>query len=243
MCNWENEVHRLLASGKFSAEECGDISRELAGYLEDLYNAARVRGLDDSAAVAKALKDIREDPRLGARLRRARKEKTMNDRTKQLWLPGLTILLVSVALLVTLKASGFSHFVFGRMMLHTPAPAEAATRAVMRLVLYRDASLLTYCVWLLGLQFLGAAGACWSRRAGSGRTLQIASGLFPLILFVAVAVSEQLAAGSGMLGSNAFFLFAGGAGPFLSWVIIPGAALMLGVLPFARGSDEACHIS
>ncbi|MFZ0213330.1 MAG: hypothetical protein WBE20_02635 [Candidatus Acidiferrales bacterium] len=249
MRDWRNEVEQVLAAGKFSAAEREEISLELAGYLDDLYHAARNRGLDEAAAIKYAFAELHEDARLGQHLRRAREENTMNDRTKRLWLPGLTILLSSVVLLETFQAIGFSGFFFRIMMQHSgPAP-----NGLMRLVVNRDAGLLTYFVWLLGLQFLGAAGASWSRRAGSGRALQIATGLFPLLLFFAVALAEQAAAHVGTLSTmgelnslapgRAFFLFPSGAGLFLSWVVIPGVALLLGILPFLRSNTAERRIA
>jgi hypothetical protein len=44
--DWREEAARKLANSKLSAEEREEISRELAGYLEDLCSDAPTRGLD-----------------------------------------------------------------------------------------------------------------------------------------------------------------------------------------------------
>lgn len=87
MPDWSREVRGVLAKGKFSSIEREEISRELAGYLEDLYSDARNRGLDERAAIEHAIAELHEDARLGPHLRRARKENTMNDRTKVFGFP------------------------------------------------------------------------------------------------------------------------------------------------------------
>ncbi|MGB6876269.1 MAG: hypothetical protein WBD87_09575 [Candidatus Acidiferrales bacterium] len=80
MPDWRNEIARVLASGRFSAEERDEVARELACYLDDLYDAALSRGLDESAATEHASAELYEDARLGPKLRRARQEDNMNDR-------------------------------------------------------------------------------------------------------------------------------------------------------------------
>ena len=83
---------------------------------------------------------------------------------------------------------------------------------------------------------LGAIGAAWSRRAGGSRGERLAAGVFPLVLHAAMAGP---AVGADLL----YALSRGGAGLHLDITVInmvlvmlvaPGAALLLGVLPFAR---------
>jgi hypothetical protein len=93
MPDWKNEASRKLDRAKFSAAEREEISRELADYLEDLCSQSRASGADESSATAHGQQELHEDPLLGANLYRARQEGTMNDRTKRLWLPAITLLL------------------------------------------------------------------------------------------------------------------------------------------------------
>ncbi|MGB6074847.1 MAG: hypothetical protein WBG29_04355, partial [Candidatus Acidiferrales bacterium] len=85
---------------------------------------------------------------------------------------------------------------------------------------------------------LGAAGAYCSRRAGAGRILQAAVGLFPVLVFLALfARTEILQRGGTLLALNfapkrVFFFFPFFGGAVLSEFVIPGAALLLGALPF-----------
>jgi hypothetical protein len=211
MPDWEREAQRRLENTKFPGADREEVARELAGYLDDLCSESRAGGADESSAIAGAARELHEDPHLGAHLYRVRLEDKMNDRTKRLWLPGMTTLFATVIV-----------------------------GTLVQLLL--GSSQLTYFLWFYSLVFIAAAGANGSRRAGSGRMLQAAAGLFPVILFFAAFVGVEVAKREGtllVLAPSAlflrgvyFFFLLGFNGGVLSLVIIPGAALLLGVLPF-----------
>lgn len=229
MRDWRRETSRKLADSKLSAAEREEIARELAGYLEDFCSDAPARGLDHSAATQSAAAELHEDKHLGVRIYRARKENSMNDRTKQLWLPALTILLATIALLSTHDFAGFRAY-YGGLWLRGPVRLGAP---FWRFSMYNS--------WLFVLPFLGAAGAYWSRRAGSGRGKQAAVGLSPLLVFLAafVAMVHFSFALDGVPPAKT--LFPALAVAALRWVVIPGVALILGVLPFLWGSGSRDH--
>lgn len=250
MPDWIREAWRKLAGSKFSVSERNDVSRELAGYLDDLCSESRSTGADESSSTARAAHELHEDPRLGAHLYRARKEGNMNDRTKQLWLPGMTLMLATAATLALFQLA--VHWTFGAYV-SAPHPNKFPDLTFWSLR-YRSAVLAIYFAWLYVLPFVSAAGAWWSRRAGSTRAMQVASGLFPLAVLLAVFLG-QLAVAQGdsaaFLAINelppAHILFMFLSRPrslFLIWVAIPGAALLLGVLPFlwaGRTANEAAR--
>jgi len=233
--DWYEEASRKLASSKLSAAEREEISRELAGYLDDLCSDAPSRGLDNSAAAQTAAAELHEDKHLGAHLFRSRKESAMNDRTKQLWLPCMAMLLASIALLTSFRLPGLSHPEYGTLWLRSGA-------AHWRELFWRIYGSRNI-AWLCILSFFGAAGAYWSRRARSGRAMQAAVGLSPLFLFTAlfgvmVQYSFDL---DGVPAANV--LLAALAVNALKWVIIPGVALLLGVLPFLRASNSQRRVA
>ncbi len=76
---------------------------------------------------------------------------------------------------------------------------------------------------LLFYLVLGAIGAAWSRRVGGSPGERLAAGVFPLVLHVAVV---GLGVGEA-LDVNVITMI-------LPMLVAPGAALLLGVLPFAR---------
>jgi len=251
--DWREEASRKLANSKLSAAEREEIARELAGYLEDLCSDAPARGLDDSAATQIAAAELHEDKHLGVKLYRARKEGTMdlNDRTKHFWFPGMAMLLTSAALLAAfqLLALGLYHAlaltpIVGSLSMHAKTYPELV-RNVMR---HNSAALMIYFGWLCTLPFLGALGAYGSRRAGSSRSVQITTALFPLVLFLAIFVGQQdvgqrgtslsFLAMDALPPAHIFFMFLSvSANLLLNWVLIPGAALLLGIVPFLMGSN------
>lgn len=222
--DWREQASRKLADSKFSAAEREEISRELAGYLEDLCSDASGRGPDDPVALQSAAAELEEDKHLGAHLYRARKENAMNlnDRTKQLWLPCIAILLASIALLTTFRLPGLSHPEYGTLWLRNGAAHWRET--FWRIYGSRNIA------WLVILAFFGAGGAHWSQRAGSRRGTQAAVGLSPLALFIvmfAVMVYYSLAL-EGVPPATA--LLPALAVDALKWVVIPGSALLCGIV-------------
>ena len=224
MRDWRKEASRKLADSRLSAEECEEIARELAGHLEDLYSDARNRGLDESAAIQCAIAELHEDARLGPKLRCARQEGNMMiERMKRFWFPSVAILFASAAFLAAIQAAGVRPY----FMMKGELP------------------LVIYLPWLVVLPFLGAGGAYWARCQRGGQTVAGAIELLPVLKFfgsfVAVFVVSLLVAlpvcvALGALTPNAkFFIVLAGA--ILSWVIIPGATLLLGTLPFLRSSS------
>jgi hypothetical protein len=234
MIDWREEASRKLESSKLTQEERAEIARELAGYLGDLSDELCGSGADGSSAIARASHELDEDPHLGAHLYRARQEGNMNDRTKQLWLPGITTLLVSglVGWLLRFALVHFSHPV---------VRAENGWKIFTQAIMGQDPWLLAYRLWLCALPFIGAAGAYWSRRVGGGRKRQAAAGFLPVLLSVAVLVGGQVAQFQGTMPARfgPFSLSGSFSLDWLSWgIFYPGAALLLGVLPFLLRREE-----
>lgn len=217
MPDWEREAQRRLERTKFPAADREEVARELADYLENLCSDARARGLDESAAIQCTLDELHNDARLGSKLYRARKERTMNNRTKGFWLPGLLSLVGSIVFFAIFEIAGVRPYPagnFGSPVNHFPVNI--------------------FLPWLCVLPFLGAASAYFSRRAGSGRTLRVVAVLLPVLGFLSgfVVAIPLVFAVNGMPGINAI-LPALAAG-MLSMVVAPGVALLLGVVPFIR---------
>jgi len=231
--DWREEALRKLADSKLTCEDRDEISRELAGYLEDLCADTPSRGINELTAMQHAAAELHEDQHLGAHLYRARKEKPMqiNDRTKRLWLPGTSMLLASVGFLAILQIAGFRPYFLTLWLRGGPATPHGL-----------GWPLEFYFPWLCILPFLGAAGAYWSRRAGGGAAVQAMAGFFCIFVFLASFLTTLLFAFviGGITGniSTPRTLSPEFAGAVASWVVIPAIALMLGVLPFLRGRTQ-----
>ena len=243
--DWREKARRALADSKLSPNEREEISRELAGYLEDLCADAAAGGLNDFAAQIDATQtaaaELHEDQHLGAHLYRARKEDPMylNDRTKRVWLPGISMFFVSAVLLAVFQLADLWIY-----RAYAPTPHGNNLPGLMSWMMrHNSAAMAVYIAWLCALPFVAVLGANWSRRAGSGRLAQVATALFPFVLFVAAFMGQR---NVGQQGTSLPFLEMGALPPahiffrfarestslLLSWVVFPGLALLAGVLPF-----------
>jgi hypothetical protein len=100
-----------------------------------------------------------------------------------------------------------------------------------------SATLVVYVPWLLMLPLCGAVGAYLSRRAGGERRTCFFAGLFPVIAMASLV---------GFLTLIGKFVYAKPQLLYCSMsvllgAILPGIALLLGAVPFAKASrTEEC---
>jgi hypothetical protein len=135
----------------------------------------------------------------------------MNTRSRTFWLPALVSLTAAMAGLTMSTLGGL----------------EA------RFIARGWATYVVYIPWLLTLPLCGAAGAYLSRRAGGERGTCLAAGLFPAIAMASLV---------GFLTLVGEFVFAKPQGFYFSvallfGVILPGGALLVGAMPFAKASS------
>ncbi len=216
--DWSAIVHRHLASVRVDDRRRREIGAELAAHLEDAYVAAVRGGCTEAEAVACAMERVPDWSALAVAVERSADEDSIMTRQAiTVLLPGTTMLLAA--------ATGMSLVVSS-----TPPDRWLDPRWQVHAL----AAGLTFLFYLL----LGAIGAAWSRHVGGSPGERLAAGVFPLVLHVAMAGP---AAGADML----YALSRGGAGLHLDinminmilvMLVVPGAALLLGVLPFARRS-------
>lgn len=220
MRDWSALVHRHLASVRVDEQRRREISAELAAHLEDAYEGALRRGRTEAEAVACAMEGVPDWRALAVAMERAAEEDSMMTRQAiTVLLPGTTMLLAAATgMSLVLSSTPADRWVDPRWYVHAIAAGLA---------------LLFYLV-------LGAIGAAWSRHVGGSPGERLAAGAFPLVLHVAVV---GLGVGEDLL----YALSRGGRGlhlglhvdlnvinMFLVMLVAPGAALLLGVLPFAR---------
>lgn len=213
MPEWSETVKQRLGALGLDPQREAEIVAELADHCQELFDYWRERGLSADEATARALEDVRDWKELGREIQRAElEEETMNPRTRKIWLPGLVTGTLSMALLWSLELLGFHMRIFW----HSSNPP----------------GLMFSLPWLLVLPFVGALGAYLSARAGGGPRERLVAGLFPsaaLTLLFAAVMPIALLRGSLLPWS---FLVSALASALLGWVLIPGAALLVGVLPF-----------
>jgi hypothetical protein len=218
--DWSAIVHHHLASVRVDERRRREIGAELAAHLEDAYVAAVRGGCTEAEAVACAMERVPDWDALAVAVETSADEaSTMTRQAITVLLPGTTMLLAA--------ATGMSLVVSS-----TPADRWLDPRWQVHAL----AAGLAFLFYLL----LGAIGAAWSRRVGGSPGERLAAGAFPLLLHMAMAGP---AVGADML----YAVSRGAAGVHLSinminivlvMLVVPGAALLLGVLPFARRGER-----
>lgn len=228
MREWYAIVGEKLAGLDLAPSQQEETVRELASHLEDHYEEGRAHGLNDSDACELTLREITDWRRLARRIHHAKQtEETMKNRMRNLWLPGLISGTVACESFHMLWLAGFR-------------PQSFWVGSLVGLQLYLP--------WLFILPLFGALTAHLSRRAEGQRMARLAAVLFPsivilLMLFGAVVASVIIAPQKraldilpNLLGAH-FSLPVGFAQAALNWVVLPSAALLLGAVPFLRGSQ------
>lgn len=149
----------------------------------------------------------------------------VNTRVRTLWLPGLVLFLASMGLLGLLIWAGVRPLTFF-LNWHHP--------------------LQFYVPWLVVLPVLGAVGAYWSRRAGGGTRTRLLASVFPVLPLAGMAVVGLLAdlivdVGGGR--HSVWHTLCGAGYLVVCWLLVPGAALLLGALPFLERREPTGGLS
>jgi succinate dehydrogenase hydrophobic anchor subunit len=215
MPDWEALVRQQLAGLSLEAGERREVVAELAAHLEETFEQLRRQGVPEEAARERALSQVKDWQDLRRRIQTARrKEDVMTDRVKQVWLPGLLTLFLSMMMLMAIEF-------FGPQPLFVSASGWRMTAPVA----------VIYVPWLVSMLLIGAIGAYLAGRAGASPRTTLLSVLFPIlpysIVFVIwIPVSLLL---DDYVGHNTMrsALLMG----LVAWVVLPGVALLAGGLP------------
>jgi hypothetical protein len=211
MPDWQELVRQRLSGLALAAEQRGDVHAELAAHLEESYEFLRTKGLPEQAAMQQTLAQVADWQDLRRRIQTARtKENSMNDRVKQLWLPGFVTFLLSMSLLALNE-------IFG------PKPFALMKVGQLPMVLF-------YIPWLLSLPLVGALGAYLSHRAVGSQRAIFSSIVFPVLPFLAsiLLVLPVSLIFDRFIGHNPSPI--GLVMALLGWVLAPGVALLAGGL-------------
>ena len=149
MPDWNRLIFERMGTSTLSREVRDEVVAELATHLEELYQACRAQGANESQAIETALSQAADWQELGREISDAKNEEDgMNDRSKQFWLPGLVTLTASMLWLMLLQRWNWR-----------PETTLA----------YGSPPLAPYLIWLITQPVFGAAGAYFSCRNGGSR--------------------------------------------------------------------------
>jgi hypothetical protein len=215
--DWSARVRERLGAERIPGQT-SEVVTELATHLEDFYEALRLQGVSEAEAIERALGEFGDPSQLARAIDRARRPGVrINERTKQLWLPGLASLAAANLLLMALTITSLQpRLVIERSTAWFPGLALVAA----------------YLPWLSAQPLFGALGAWLSRRAGGGRAARLCAGLFPSIAMLAcwgllIPASVAVEKNAWAIGHPAFLAL--GA---LVWVAPAMMGLLLGSVPF-----------
>jgi len=214
MPDWHELVRQGLSGLALDANEKDEVHLELAGHLEDSYEAFCRKGLPEEEAVHRAMELVSDWADLQHRILASGKGDPMQKRVHQLWIPGFLTFILSTTLLMTLQKLGFRPLIISWN--GTPG------------------TILFYVPWLLSLPFLGALGAYFSARAGAARAIVLLASTFPvlalatafILMFPIDMIIEPIAGNHVDFGIVATAILKDGA----SWLLVPGASLVVGGL-------------
>jgi len=217
MPDWNLLVREQL-KGDVGLTQHDEIVAELAGDLEDRYDELRAEGAAESEAIEGALSEVTDWSALARRIRHAKRNPSaMNERTRQLWLPGLASLTAANLLLMLLSS----------MSLRPREVAELSSAWFPGLAL-----MTAYLPCLVAQPFVSALGAWLSFRAGGGPANWIGAGLFPSIVMLAcwcifIPATAAIERNTRVIQRPIYVVLGG-----LVWVAPAMMGLLLGSLPF-----------
>jgi hypothetical protein len=214
MPDWSRLISERMGVLALSGAVRDEVVAELATHLEELYQACRARGASESQAIEIALSQATDWQELGREISDIKNEEAgMNDRSKQLWLPGLVTLTASMVWLMMLQRVNWN---LGSSWFQESPP------------------LMAYLMWLITQPVFGAAGAYLSRRNGGTLIARLAAGIFPSIallgLLIFITFTGFFVERNPFLWKHpAFFALV-----VFPWAILPAISLLIGVVPFVK---------
>ena len=194
-------------------EERTEVIAELAAHLEDICEEMLRQGVREEEAVRRALSRVGDWRDLQRKIfATKRREQPMEKRTRQLWIPGFLTLILSMFILMVLQKLGFKPRIVG-----------SGSNAI-----------LLYMPWLLSLLPLGALAAHLSFRAGGSRGTVLLASVFPALAFTfAFLVMSPIGwSFERITGTRVYFDVVSAAllRDGIGWLLVPGAALLVGGL-------------
>jgi hypothetical protein len=222
MPDWEHLVAGRLAHLKLSHEVRREVIAEIAGHLEDCYQALRAAGSPDPEGYT--LAQVADWEAFSRKIRRAKEGRMSFSRKVMIpGLAGLFLAQVSLSLLHHTLVALHGDPTVSQFRTSFPATPGAF-----------------YLPWLAALPFAGALGAWLARRSGARPAQRLAAALFQPIL--AVVTSTLFGIVALLINPQKLiseFQLANQAAVILFWVIIPAIACSLGACPFLAGTRRA----
>jgi len=227
MRDWHGLVEQQFREIRLPEQESAEVTVELSGHLQSVYESYLGEGLVEQMAFEKALGEVGSWQELRAKIESSRKqEPPVNQRVSQFWFPAFLSLLLAQA---------------GLMLIQIVAPT-VYNRAASSPRMMPPAGV--YATWLITLPLVGALAAYLSRRAGSRASTSfwaVTFPVFPFLAFLVIGLPLAIALNDHVARGVSLPLFLVG---FSGWVVFPAAALLAGSLTveyFLRSLRRSPH--
>lgn len=211
MRNWEGLVRQRLSSLSLDIGEKEEVCKELAGHLEESYEALLKEGTPERAAFHRVFSLVTNWQDLQRKIFIAKRSgRPMQKRLHQLWIPGFLTLILSMLVLAAFQKLGFQP----------------------RIAVSRPNSIFFYVPWLVSLPFFGALATYLSSRAGGSRRTALLASVFPVLALTGAFLSMfpiGLIIGR-IIGRRVGFSAVATTllGDGIGWLLVPGVALLAG---------------
>lgn len=211
MRNWEGLVRQRLSSLSLDIGEKEEVCKELAGHLEESYEALLKEGTPERAAFHRVFSLVTNWQDLQRKIFIAKRSgRPMQKRLHQLWVPGFLTLILSMLVLAAFQKLGFQP----------------------RIAVSRPNSIFFYVPWLVSLPFFGALATYLSSRAGGSRRTALLASVFPVLALTGAFLSMfpiGLIIGR-IIGRRVGFSAVATTllGDGIGWLLVPGVALLAG---------------
>jgi hypothetical protein len=212
--DWQALVRERFSGRGLTFEQQQEVVAELAAHLEDFYEEQRAQGANESDAIRRALDEVADWHRLARKIRNSKQEeRQMNARTKSMWLPGYATLTAAMGTLMimdrfNIEPKMISHGPIGLVQLYLP--------------------------WLAVLPLIGGLGAYLSRQAQGQFWARLVAALFPALVPFAIFLPAIVVSVVFDHHKTWTVVPAAFAVVVFNWVLVPGAMLLLGALPFLK---------
>lgn len=144
MPDWQELVQQRLVGLELETADSAEVFEELASHLEEQYESLLHKGVSEQAAIHCVLRQIADCRDLKSKIESSReKERHMNNRVSQFWLPAFLTIFLAMSFLMIVEALGFEPWVSSAW----GGPQGTIPVAVV------------YLPWLITLPFIGALGA------------------------------------------------------------------------------------
>jgi hypothetical protein len=223
MPDWQKIVRDQLDDLPLDDSDRNDVIAELAGHLEEVYEALLKVGVLEAEAVRRAMLTVRDWKDLQRKIYLTRRENTMNRRSARFWLPSLITLVLSVGLMVLLGFLGLK-----------PGPLAPYSREAVPCAAGCQQTYFfdEYSIWLMVLPLVGALGAFLSRRAGGTSRSIVLAGVFPALAWLIVLALVLTFSSLRLHNLSTITAPVGPVGVITALVFAPAACLLTGVLAY-----------